>query len=111
MRLFDQGVLALALVALVPSVKSDGRFENEKYVVSGAFVRHVLPAAIKPIHSLWHEVLGFTFLVFAGIGAWKVWQHPGALPPIQFAIVIVFIAVMTGYGISSIRKARRISRS
>jgi len=78
---------------------------------SGAFVRHVVPAAVKPLHSLWHEILGFTFLVFAGIGVWKVWQHPGALPPIQFAIVVIFIAVMTGYGVSSIRKARRISRS
>src|SRR4051794_26190922 len=75
---------------------------------SGAFVRHVVPAAIKPIHSLWHEILGFTFLVFAGIGVWKIRQHPGALPPVQFAIVIVFIGVMTGYGVSSIRKARRI---
>ena len=78
---------------------------------SGSFVKHVLPAAVKPIHSLWHEILGFTFLVFAGIGAWKVWRHPGAMPPVQFAIVVFFIVVMAAYGISSIRKARRISRS
>jgi len=78
---------------------------------SGAFVKHVLPAAAKPIHSLWHEVLGFFFLVFAGIGAYKVWQHPGALSPVQLGIVLVFVVVMAGYGISSIRKARRISRS
>jgi hypothetical protein len=78
---------------------------------SGAFFKHVLPAAFKPIHSLWHEILGFTFLVFAGLAAWKVWQHPGTLPPVQFAIVVIFIAVLTGYGISSIVKARRISRS
>jgi hypothetical protein len=78
---------------------------------SGAFVKHVLPAAVKPLHSLLHEILGFTFLMFAGIGVWKVWHHPGALPPVQFAIVVIFIAFMTGYGISSIRKARRISRS
>jgi hypothetical protein len=78
---------------------------------SGMFFKHVIPAAVKPVHSLWHEILGFTFLVFAGIGAWKIWQHPGALPPLEFAVVVIFIAVMTGYGISSIRKARRISRS
>jgi hypothetical protein len=78
---------------------------------SGTFVKHVLPAAIKPLHSLWHEILGFTFLMFAAIGVWKVWHHPGALPPLQFAIVVIFIAVLTGYGISSIRKSRRISRS
>lgn len=78
---------------------------------SGMFVKHVLPAAAKPIHSLWHEVLGFIFLVFAGIGAFKIWQHPGALPPTQLVIVVVFVVVMACYGVSSIRKSRRISRS
>jgi hypothetical protein len=78
---------------------------------SGMFVKHVVPAAIKPIHSLWHEILGFVFLVFAGIAVFKIWQHPGALPPLQLAIVGIFIVVMAGYGVSSIRKARRISRS
>ena len=78
---------------------------------SGMFFKHVVPAAAKPIHSLWHEILGFTFLVFAAIGAFKIWQHPGALPPVQFGLVLLFILVMAGYGISSIRKARRISRS
>ena len=78
---------------------------------SGAFVKHVLPAAVKPIHSLWHEILGFVFLVFAGIGAYKIWRHPGTMPPEQLIIVVVFVIVMAAYGLSSIRKARRISRS
>jgi hypothetical protein len=78
---------------------------------SGQFMKHVLPAAVKPIHSLWHEILGFVFLLFAGIGAWKVWRNPDPMPPVQFFIVMIFILVMAGYGISSIRKSRRISRS
>jgi len=78
---------------------------------SGAFVRHVVPAAVKPLHSLWHEILGFIFLVFAGLAVWKVWRSPSPLPPMQLALVIVFIVVTAGYGVSSIRKARRISRS
>jgi hypothetical protein len=78
---------------------------------SGMFVKHVIPAAVKPIHSLWHEIIGFVFLVFAGVAAFKIWQHPGVLPPMQLAIVGIFVVVMAGYGISSIRKARRISRS
>ena len=57
------------------------------------------------------RIYGATFLVFAAIGAFKIWQHPGALPPVQFGLVLLFILVMAGYGISSIRKARRISRS
>jgi phosphoglycerol transferase MdoB-like AlkP superfamily enzyme len=78
---------------------------------SGAFVKHVVPAAVKPLHSLWHEVLGFIFLVFAGLASWRVLRNPGKLAPPQLALVVIFIAVMAIYGISSIRKARRISRS
>jgi phosphoglycerol transferase MdoB-like AlkP superfamily enzyme len=78
---------------------------------SGAFVKHVVPAAVKPLHSLWHEILGFIFLVFAGLAAWKVWRNPVTLAPMQLALVVVFIVVMAAYGISSIRKSRRISRS
>jgi len=78
---------------------------------SGAFVKHVVPAAVKPLHSLWHEILGFIFLVFAGLAVWKVWRSPNPLPPMQLALVIVFVVVTAGYGVSSIRKARRISRS
>jgi hypothetical protein len=78
---------------------------------SGAFVKHVLPAAVKPLHSLWHDMLGFLFLVLAGLAVWKVWRTPGTLPPAQLALVIVFIVVLIGYGVSSIRKSRRISRS
>lgn len=78
---------------------------------SGLFVKHVVPAAVKPVHALWHEILGFIFLVFAGIGAFKIWKHPGAMPPVQLVLVGLFVVVMAGYGISSVRKARRISRS
>jgi len=78
---------------------------------SGAFFKHVVPAAVKPLHSLWHDMLGFLFLVLAGLAMWKVWRAPGTLPPAQLALVVVFIVVLIGYGVSSIRKSRRISRS
>jgi heme A synthase len=78
---------------------------------SGAFIKHVLPAAVKPLHSLWHDILGFIFLVLAGLAVWRVWRSPGTLPPAQLAMVVVFILVTAGYGISSILKSRRISRS
>ena len=78
---------------------------------AGQFVKHVLPAAVKPVHSLWHEILGFFFLCFAGIAGWRVYRKAGEIPPLQFGILILFIVVMTGYGISSFLKARRISRS
>ena len=78
---------------------------------AGRFVKHVVPAAVKPIHSLWHEVLGFFFLAFAGIGVFKVWRNGQALGPGRLSILVIFIAVMAGYGISSFLKARKISRS
>jgi hypothetical protein len=78
---------------------------------AGKFVKHVAPAAFKPIHSLWHEVIGFIFLTFAGLAAWKVIRNAETMGPIQLVIVVPFIAVLACYGVSSFLKARRITRS
>jgi len=78
---------------------------------AGHFAKHVLPAAVKPIHSLWHEVLGFFFLVFAGLGIWKIARNRATMGPLQLAIIVPLIVILAGYGISSFLKARRISRS
>jgi hypothetical protein len=75
------------------------------------FVKHVLPEVARPLHSLWHQVLGFIFLVFAGTAAWKVWRTEATIAPPMLAVAVIFIVVMAGYGISSIRKSNRISRS
>jgi hypothetical protein len=77
---------------------------------SSLFFKHVVPAAVKPLHALWHEILGFVFLVFAIWGGWKLYRSPGALPPVQFLIVLIFIGVIAAYGVSSILKSRRINR-
>jgi uncharacterized membrane protein len=78
---------------------------------AGQFARHVLPAAVKPIHSLWHEVLGFFFLVFAGLGIWKIVHNRATMGPLQIAIIAPLIVVLLFYGVSSFLKARKISRS
>jgi hypothetical protein len=78
---------------------------------SGTFVRTVVPTAVKPLHSLWHELLGFLFLLFAGLAGFRMWKDAANMPPGKILIMTVFIVVMVGYGISSILKARRISRS
>jgi hypothetical protein len=78
---------------------------------SGKFIKHVVPAAVKPLHVLWHQVLGFLFLSLAAYGAWKVWRNEENIAPPLFAIAIVFVIVMGAYGISSFLKAQRISRS
>jgi hypothetical protein len=78
---------------------------------SKAFVKHVVPAAVKPLHVLLHEVLGFVFLVFAGLGVWKILRSPGPMPPVKLLFVSFLVVVLAGYGISSVLKARRIGKS
>jgi hypothetical protein len=80
------------------------------------FVRHVLPAAVKPVHSLWHEIIGFLFVVFAIFAAFagfRTFRHfngdPGDL--IRMVMCGIFVVIMAAYGISSFLKARKISRS
>ena len=80
------------------------------------FLKHVVPAVVKPVHTLWHEVIGFLFLVLA-IGAvptgYKtVKKFDGSISGmLAIGMCAFFILLMAGYGISSILKARKISRS
>ena len=78
---------------------------------AGKFVKHVVPAAVKPVHSLWHEVLGFIFLAVAALGVSYLVRKSATLGFAQIAIIVPFIIVTAGYGVSSFLKARRISRS
>jgi hypothetical protein len=78
---------------------------------AGTFFKHVVPATIKPIHSLLHEVLAFVFLALAGSGGFKLYRDADRLGVVGLTIVGFLTAVMAGYGISSFRKARKISRS
>ena len=80
------------------------------------FARHVVPAAVRPARTLWNELLGFIFLVFAlSIGGWmfpSVIHFDGtAHDVIKLSMGGVSFLVMLYYGISSFRRARRISRS
>jgi hypothetical protein len=79
-------------------------------------VRHVVPAIARPAHSLWHEVIGFFFLVLAfmpipsAIRTIREMQH-GAGSPVRLFLTVPFVVIMGGYGISSFRRARKIARS
>jgi hypothetical protein len=78
---------------------------------AGKFVKHVVPAAIKPVHSLWHEILGFIFLAIAVIVGAGALRNHARLGPGRLLVIIPVIAVTAVYGVSSFLKARRISRS
>lgn len=76
---------------------------------AGLFTRHVVGTAFRPLHSWWHQAIGFIFIAVAGVGAVKLFSNPGKLEPVQFFISLIFIVVLSAYGVSSILKARRIA--
>ncbi len=76
----------------------------------------IVPAVIKPAHALWHEVIGFLFLciaiAFVPSGIRTIRKFDGSIGAIlAVAMVVFFISLMAGYGISSFLRARKISRS
>jgi len=75
------------------------------------FVKHVVPATIKPVHSLWHEIIGFIFLGVAAVLGFNVVRHSAILGPFKLALIVPLIVITAWFGISSFLKARRISRS
>ena len=73
---------------------------------------------VKPLRSLWNEVIGFLFLSLAFIGATsgykKYFLHFDGSPGEKiFGLTLTgsFVLVMSYYGISSFLRARKISRS
>jgi len=87
------------------------------------FVRHVVPAIIKPARTLWNEVIGFLFLAFAAMFGLKTFRYAMDLREvltagadntgelIRLGMAGFCTVVMGAYGISSFRRARKISRS
>jgi hypothetical protein len=80
------------------------------------FFQHILPAIIRPIHSLWHELIGFFFLALAVWAAPRVYNEirnyngdVGGM--VRIVIAVLFAALMAYYGITSFLRARKISRS
>jgi len=75
------------------------------------FLRHVIPAILKPIHALWNEVIGFIFLSLGTIFAFKTVRYAVDRDVPRLLIGGLSTLIMAWYGISSFLKARRISRS
>jgi len=71
---------------------------------------------IRPAHSLWHEMIGFLFLVLAAmpipsaIRTVRELEHGGG-SVVRLVVTVPFVIIMAGYGLSSFRRARKISRS
>jgi hypothetical protein len=85
------------------------------------FVKHVAPAIVKPARTLWNEVIGFFFIVFAVTFASKavrLYLAYSSAPEstkgpalLWFVVALFCTALMAWFGLTSFLKARRISRS
>ena len=96
--------------------------EGRKAVRQGeVFVKHVVPAVVKPARVLWNEFIGFLFLCFGvifGIKTVHLAMQYGKSTSVDGAgdfwrLVIGggCTAVMLGFGATSFLRARKISRS
>ena len=76
-----------------------------------AFVKHVVPAILRPARTLWNEVIGFLFLSFGTIFAFRTITYIREHDLVRAGFMAGGTLIFVFYGISSFRKARRISRS
>ncbi|MEX2264078.1 MAG: hypothetical protein WD696_19145 [Bryobacteraceae bacterium] len=89
-----------------PSLTDQGRL----------FFKHIVPAFVRPMRTLWNEVIGFAFLSFAviaGFSGFRSLRNFDGAPENFFKLILigVFVLIMAVYAFSSFRRARKISRS
>jgi hypothetical protein len=87
----------------------------------GKFLQHIVPAIVKPMHSLWNEIIGFFFLCFAAafgfrtISYYKIYtQAPPAAAfgeLVRVVLTAIVGIVMAGFSVNAFLRARKISRS
>ncbi len=88
---------------------------------SREFVKHVVPAVLKPARTLWNEVIGFLFICFAVVFGFKAVRlyldfsrttgDEGSANLVRFAMAGFCTVLMLWFGITSFLRARKISRS
>jgi hypothetical protein len=80
------------------------------------FLAHVLPGVIRPLHALWNQVIGFLFLVLAAmpipslVHAIRTY-NTDPQSAVRIVFMVIFAVVMLYFGLTSMWKARKISRS
>jgi len=85
------------------------------------FVKHVLPAVVKPTRILWNELIGFVFMIFAAFFGFKtgrllidfIKQPPanGMAPLVRLSIAAIPTLAAGWFSLTSFLRARKISRS
>ncbi len=82
----------------------------------GRFVEHVMPGVVRPLRVLWHEIIGFIFIVLAVIFGSSALRNYHLLQTQEVSMLklgasFFLPALMAYFGITSFLRARRISRS
>ena len=97
-----------------------GRMAARQVRQGRQFVRHVIPAVMKPARTLWNEFIGFLFCCFAAIFGFKTAHlaidfsktagEEGMGPLFRLLIAAFCTLLMLWFGVGSFLRARRISR-
>jgi len=88
----------------------------DKRSKAGRFIEHVMPGVVRPLRVLWHEIIGFIFIVLAVIFGSSAIRNYHQLQSeeisfLRVAVSLVLPLLMAYFGITSFLRARRISRS
>jgi hypothetical protein len=83
------------------------------------FFQSVVPGVIKPLHSMWNQIIGFLYLVIGLFAMRPTWKHfqklnSGAGDFSDFAAMLcggLFVVAGLAFGVHGFWKARRIDRS
>jgi hypothetical protein len=85
------------------------------------FMRHVVPAVLKPARTLWNEIIGFLFFclaVLCGSGAVRSYLKLDHVAPeraaeemLRLALSTFCTLLMLWFAVGSFLRARRISKS
>ena len=85
------------------------------------FVKHIVPAVLKPARTLWNEIIGFVFIclaVYCGSGAVRSYLKLGSTPAdeatgvlFRLGMSVFCTLLMLYFGVTSFLRARKISRS
>ena len=82
----------------------------------GRFMEHVMPGVVRPLRVLWHEIIGFIFIVLAVMFGSSALRNFHTLQAEEVSILRMaasfFLPLLMAYfGITSFLRARKIGRS
>jgi hypothetical protein len=79
------------------------------------FRRHILPTVIRPMRVVWNQSMAFLFFVIASLAGFMVYREFTSRKDMDALLALVlggfFVLLMAGYGLHSLLRARRASRS